>query len=708
MEDVQAKADLGLDLSSLNFGSTHLHPNRITSDNEETTKDEEYSYSWLFETGILGNVVIVDNLPLVGPDKAEKLERWIYAKFNGIKKDGFSMPVNPQTQKTLGYCFIEYNTRKEAESAQKNMNGYRMDKVHTLSVYLYDGFNRIMNTTDEWTPPETVPYAAGENLQQWLTDEKARDQFLIRAGFDTEVFWNDARELKPELVHPLDFQVEGIVQWSPLGTYLTTVNRQGVLVWGGATTFNRLKHYAHSEVKFIEFSPEENYLVTYSCYEPESSHEQHNVVLNIFDVKTGEVVGCFEGSAIDFGINGTGGHSALSAVSWPLLRWCGNKGDKYFARTQKDMISVYETETFSLVGKKSIKIENVKDLSWSPSDPIIAVFVPEVDGGNQPARVSLIQIPDKLELRQKNLFSISDCQMYWQSNGEYLAVKVERYTKTKRSTYSAFELFRIKERDIPIEVLEMENKNDKIISFAWEPNGQRFALIHGDSTRPDISFYSMGSALNKGRVLKLKTLKGRQANALYWSPAGRFIILAGLDGFNGQLEFYDVDELQTMSMAEHYLVTDVEWDPSGRYVATSVTSAHNIENGFNIWSFYGRLLYKIPRDHLSQFSWRPRPPSLLSAEKQEESMKNLKNYSRKYEAEDQDALMHLSEQECKRRKMLLEEWEILFLEWKRLNEEEKACRQTLRDGEASEDGDYQEVKSVEFAEVISVEEKLLD
>jgi hypothetical protein len=45
-----------------------------------------------------------------------------------------------------------------------------------------------------------------ENLQQWLTDAKARDQFVIRAandrtGNDTEVFWNDARHLKPDPVY---------------------------------------------------------------------------------------------------------------------------------------------------------------------------------------------------------------------------------------------------------------------------------------------------------------------------------------------------------------------------------------------------------------------------------------------------------------------------------------------------------------------------
>jgi translation initiation factor 3 subunit B len=52
------------------------------------------------------------------------------------------------------------------------------------------------------------------------------------------------------------------------------------------------------------------------------------------------------------------------------------------------MISVYETESFSLVDKKSLKAENVMDFIWSPTDPIFALFVPELGGGNQPARVS--------------------------------------------------------------------------------------------------------------------------------------------------------------------------------------------------------------------------------------------------------------------------------------------------------------------------------
>ena len=40
---------------------------------------------------------------------------------------------------------------------------------------------------------------------------------------------------------------------------------------------------------------------------------------------------------------------------------------------------------------------------------------------------------------------------------------------------------------------------------------------------------------------------------------------------NGVLEFYDTVDSTCMSQAEHFMATDVEWDPTGRYVATSVS-----------------------------------------------------------------------------------------------------------------------------------------
>ena len=40
-----------------------------------------------------------------------------------------------------------------------------------------------------------------------------------------------------------------------------------------------------------------------------------------------------------------------------------------------------------------------------------------------------------------------------------------------------------------------------------------------------------------------------------------------------------------------------------RYVATAVTSVHEMENGFNIWSFNGKLLYRVLKDHFFQVTY---------------------------------------------------------------------------------------------------------
>lgn len=48
-----------------------------------------------------------------------------------------------------------------------------------------------------------------------------------------------------------------------------------------------------------------------------------------------------------------------------------------------------------------------------------------------PARVCLIEIPSRNEVRVRNLFNVADCKLHWQKSGEHLCVKVDRYGKKK-------------------------------------------------------------------------------------------------------------------------------------------------------------------------------------------------------------------------------------------------------------------------------------
>ena len=70
-------------------------------------------------------------------------------------------------------------------------------------------------------------------------------------------------------------------------------------------------------------------------------------------------------------------------------RWSGRNDDKYFARIGKNAIYIYETKTFGLIDNEPLKAENVMDFCWSPTDPVIALFVPTDADEMQPARVSM-------------------------------------------------------------------------------------------------------------------------------------------------------------------------------------------------------------------------------------------------------------------------------------------------------------------------------
>lgn len=193
----------------------------------------------------------------------------------------------------------------------------------------------------------------------------------------------------------------------------------------------------------------------------------------------------------------------------------------------------------------------------------------------------------------------------------------------------------------------MPNKAEKVVTFAWEPKGHRFAVVHGDGPRPSLSFFTMRDEKGRLAVKLLGTITNRPCNHIFWSPQGKYLVIAGLKNLNGQLEFFNVDDMETMATAEHFMATDVDWDPTGRFVATSVTSVHQMENGFNIWSFSGKQLTAAPKERLFQFAWRPRLPSLLSAEKEAEIVKNLRTYTKRYDEEDEALLMQVRRALCR-------------------------------------------------------------
>ncbi|XP_033143339.1 eukaryotic translation initiation factor 3 subunit B [Brassica rapa] len=120
-----------------------------------------------------------------------------------------------------------------------------------------------------------------------------------------------------------------------------------------------------------------------------------------------------------------------------------------------------------------------------------------------------------------------------------------------------------------------------------------------------------------------------------------------------------------MATADNFMATDIKWDPTGRYVATVVTSSV-MEDGFYIWSLMG-----------SCFTEHSRNKSFRAKGKRGE--KDLRQSMERYEEEDEDeeVLDLLSRQEMEKRRVMEEEWEMWINKWKQLHEEEKLQTQNL-------------------------------
>lgn len=78
--------------------------------------------------------------------------------------------------------------------------------------------------------------------------------------------------------------------------------------------------------------------------------------------------------------------------------------------------------------------------------------------------------------------------------------------------------------------------------------------------------------------------------------------------------------------------------------------------GYWIWSFQGKILKRINLEKFAQFYWRPRPPTLLSEEKQKEIKKNLKKYYAQFESKDRMRQSKASKELIEKRAALMKEF----------------------------------------------------
>ena len=121
-------------------------------------------------------------------------------------------------------------------------------------------------------------------------------------------------------------------------------------------------------------------------------------------------------------------------------------------------------------------------------------------------------------------------------------------------------------------------------------------------------------------------------------------------------------------------------------------------------AFAGKVLLRVAKDKFFQFLWRPRPPSLLSPEKEKEIRKKLPEYSKRYEEEDRQAREFAETEHLREKKKKRDEFEKgeelrkkLYLEWQKERRELRGC--------VTDDEEEYELVEETFEELINTKEE---
>lgn len=497
--------------------------------------------------------LIVDNIPQVGSDKMAKLLALllkVYGQIAPIKEDDIFMPFDEATGTTYGFCFIKFASAEDAEKAMKSTQGLALDKKHTFRVSSYNDLERYAKVSENDQPPELKDFHPKPDVASWLTDPKCRDQFSVRYGKETEIFWSNGQAEEATVLYGGEREKQSgklwcelNVEWSPQGTYFVTFHKPGVKLWGGSD-FVSLGKFMHPNVKEIAFSPCENYIITYRAPPTDSSAPvtgDPNEAIIVWDVRTGEKLKAFpyknpldvkyhvtativeekevkaggEKKKVERSIRGrvksvedTGydllftieegnvehtdipSKSVNAAQDPNKLKW--SPDGKYVARLGPDIISVFELPSMNLLDKKSIAARDVLDFTFSPrstSNPLIAYYSPAV--GTFPALINILSLPDRKEVASRKIVDVTGGQMVWQSDGDYLCVLLTKTSSAKgagkKKTYVIM-FFRVNLPGVPVEQIEL---TEPILQLAWEPSRDRLAILFGDARSPQLAVYSM-------------------------------------------------------------------------------------------------------------------------------------------------------------------------------------------------------------------------
>eukprot|EP01017_Pseudomicrothorax_dubius_P028177 TRINITY_DN3330_c0_g2_i1.p1 TRINITY_DN3330_c0_g2~~TRINITY_DN3330_c0_g2_i1.p1 ORF type:complete len:725 (-),score=234.41 TRINITY_DN3330_c0_g2_i1:98-2272(-) len=626
------------------------------------------------------NYVVVLGLPIAEGDKIKTLGEILVKKVLGSLElvEHFRDLVfgyDNSNTKTNGTALIGFDSADSARLAANGLHNLALDKKHTFKAYILGEFDEIIGSESKFTPPVLL---SRQELHGWFDDAQRRDMFLMRLGeTQVQLKWFENLENRIDDAAPTvtaDEPIKSVV-WSVHGTFAVTLHKSGFRIWGGSR-FECLSYCRHPEVRCIEFSNDENYILSFNGTNVEVNNSENYIIWNRASAERLRVF------------------RADATHTWGKFKFSADS--KYIARVTEELLSVYELPAVSLIvdtatGKKAaMKIPNLKEISWSPKENLLLcpAFLTQKErekvsaGGHPPKpKFHVLEIPSRNERKWKTITQdIESLDLRWEQHGNYVLAFTKKVKGKK--FYTSIQLANFKKKEQTYFDRDFDDLADGIY---LDQANKRVAVSTIKTLSDETSFMRYNHAFfrveeddkNNVELKECGTLINRHGNEVIWSPNGQFFIVVNLTeaAIRGYMEFGVIRAVQGVTPAvytaeiiktiQYPYLTTVSYDPSGRFV--SCFSAQN--QVLTIFHNYGVQYIKESIKGLQQFEWRSRPNIVLDQRIENEVNTGYKNYSKKYEEFD-DKVLNKTKYERERLQQQQREEFLAFLTQKRRTWEE--------------------------------------
>lgn len=643
------------------------HIRKCAKELSQQNKDDE-NYRQPVNNTDLSNITIVTGLPKVAQDKVEKLVGFLKGKIiPALELPEPQIEFDVVNGQTSGVALFTFPDEDVAKSASHKLDNYKFDANHTIFACTNGDFDEMISIEDTYAAPK---FLSKENLQDWLLDHRFREQLLVRVQNRHYLQWFDHIKKDEPILSGNTFADYGEVikfEWSKSGSYLVTFHDLGFALWGGKN-FEKLNFFKHPEVQNVEFSSCETYAISFNGTVNDAPNSENYIVWRV---------------AAAYKIRS---FKATQGETWGCYKWSFDS--KYLASVGNDLLNIYELPSCQRIldpqtqKRAPLKIPNVQNLEWKPNKNIlcIAAFKSQASKGESTGKIYLVEVPSRQIIKWKTItWEFVSCEINWETSGNKIVLVLKKIVKNKKFS-TVIQIGEIKHNNVTVE--EHEFTDAKTVNV--DESGKKIAVLSQDPSAKDaqligytVELYRTDEEIRGKYLQKIGTLPEKPVSHVLWSPSGTFFALVNTDKLSAKIGFLEFgfikgNNIEIIKNTRIPYMIQASWDASGRFLCTSSSKGH-----YTIWTAFGEPIIKDNFTEITQIQWRPKPKIILPEETESKINSGLKQYSKKFEDEDDRILNEDKYKKEEIRKKQKEEFEKLMVKKKKFWEDKKKERVQL-------------------------------